>query len=95
MRLLTKLSKRQEVLRQMATEEAFKSPSNYKHGALITKGPIVYSRGYNNPRCKFLDICDCCQHAEMAVAAHFINSHVRPKEHKYRLLPGRRKKERL
>jgi hypothetical protein len=82
-----KTSKTNDGLRMTATLEAYKSECNSKHGALITRGSKVISRGCNTSRCKFMRrITDCCQHAEMNVATQFINSVVRPNRRKYCVL---------
>jgi deoxycytidylate deaminase len=76
---------RQRRFRDMASIQALKSTANYKHGALVVKGNRVYSRGFNNPRNKFLNKYDCCQHAEMNAVTKFINNHVRKNTNKYSL----------
>lgn len=68
----------------IAYNQAKYSPCNYKLGAVITKGRSkIICSGYNtNMRTKYLNEVTCCQHAEMAVATKFINSHVRRNQYK-------------
>jgi len=70
----------------IASNIAFRSPCLYRLGAVITKGRNkVVCRGYNtNKRSAFLGKISCCQHAEMAVATKFINTHVRRNLKKFR-----------
>ena len=62
----------------IAGKQAQKSPCLHRLGAVLTYGrkkPICV--GYNNNmRTSYLGKINCCQHAEMAVATKFIQSHV-------------------
>ena len=78
------MNSRKHLFQSKATIEAFKSSSNFKHGALVTKGNQVYSKGFNNNRNKFLNIYDKCQHAEMSAVTKFINGYVVKNKNKYR-----------
>jgi len=71
---------KQRKLQEIASMQAFKSPCTYRHGALITRGNVVYSKGYNtNMRTAFLGKHDCCMHAEMSVVNSFMNQYIRKK----------------
>ncbi len=80
-------------LRDAAMEQAFRSPSKFKHGALVCKGNKIYATGFNNPRTTFLNKKDCCQHAEMAAVSYFMNNVVRRHPQKYWLKEGFQKQE--
>ena len=68
----------------IAYNNAKDSPCNYKLGAVITKGrsKIMCSSFNTNMRTTYLGEVSCCQHAEMAVATKFINTHVRRNQSK-------------
>ena len=60
-----------------ARQEAEKSDCNYRMGAVITRGNVIYSKGYNQTRSYFLGRTDMCMHAEMSAVNNFINRYVR------------------
>ena len=64
-------SRRIKIFKKAASEEAEKSPCNFKHGAIITISNKILIRGFNNPRTKFLRNIKSCQHAEMSVITKF------------------------
>ena len=72
-------------IQSIATNLAEKSPCNSKHGALITNGNNkILAYGFNtNARSKFLDMHDCCMHAEMSAVNNFINCRVRVNPKRY------------
>ena len=71
---------KQKKFQTIAIMEAYKSPCIQKHGALITRGNVIYAKGYNtNQRTIFLGKQDFCMHAEMFVANSFINQYIRRK----------------
>ena len=56
----------------IAANTALNSRCKNKHGALITHGHKVLSKGYNHNRSQFHTITDCCLHAEIHAAMRFI-----------------------
>ena len=65
-----------------AYREALKSDSNFRLGAVITKGrsKIICSSHNTSKRSSYLKNITNCMHAEMAVATKFIHTHVRPNQ---------------
>ena len=63
-----------------AYREALKSDSNFRLGAVITKGrsKIICSSHNTSKRSSYLKNISNCMHAEMAVATKFIHTQVRP-----------------
>lgn len=63
-------------VKNIARDEADKSPCLHKHGAVISKGKHIFTSGHNTYfRNSFMSYnCeDYCIHAEMAAANSFIN----------------------
>ena len=80
------MSKRIYKITNLAFEQAELSQCKNKHGAIITKGSKIICKGFNNPRTKFLNMINCCSHAEMDVMRKFINSYYIPKYGKINVL---------
>lgn len=57
-----------------AAQEAEKSNSLYRLGAVIAKGRKVLSCGHNHDRTRVLGCHECHTHAEMAAASRFLHS---------------------
>ena len=68
----------------LAINSAKKSDTNFKLGAVITKGrkKIICSKPNSRMRTTYLGEISNCQHAEMAVATNFINRYVKPCQYK-------------
>jgi tRNA(Arg) A34 adenosine deaminase TadA len=64
-------------IQNVARQEATKSNSVHRLGAIITKGNVIVAKGYNQDRNSFLDRIDCHMHAEMSAVNNFLNGYVR------------------
>lgn len=72
-------------IQSVATDVAFHSNCDHKHGAVITHGKhtIVATGCNDNTRTSFMGKIDCCLHAEIHAALNFINCVVRRNRKKY------------
>lgn len=72
-------------IQNVATNAAFHSNCDHKHGAVITRGKhtIVATGCNDNKRTSYMGKVDCCLHAEISAAMNFINSTVRRNKKKY------------
>ena len=72
-------------IQSVATSAGFESNCDFKHGAVVTHGThtIVGTGCNDHSRTSYLGKIDCCLHAEMSAAMHFINCIVRRNPKKF------------
>lgn len=66
---------RYERVIQAAYEQALQSKLHIQHGAVITKGSKIITRGRNNSRTTFLNKKRLCCHAEVDAIQHLIKTY--------------------